>query len=539
MCDKRLLFRTAALLKRPKREPRNPAYGHPRYDRWVLRSPSRPSSPFAVALGLLLLGALDACAAIAGLSAYENGAGVAEGGASTEGATRVQEDADDGTDANGTDANETTRVSDEASAETSDAVSTETSDAASTDGGAPCPSSAPTACGSACVDITSDSNNCGGCGSAHACSGGATCQGGTCKVPGSDGGCTELALPPSVNVDATQWTASFKTSPTWNCNAAGTTTIDSAAGTVTSTSCTLGAIDVSNAVSQSVAGGPKVMVVRLRGLSVTNNHVIHLQGDKPIVFLVSGNVLVDLGGIIDAGATGTSAGPGGSVAGACGSSTGQAGSSGLNGHGGGGGGFGTAGGAGGSNSGAAGVVSASSNLQPLRGGCSGGAADPAGGAGGGAFEISASGTITIGTGAQSAILSAAGGGSPGTSGMLNRGSGGGGSGGGILLVAPASPTFGSGGAVRVHGGASGGASQTTSAGKDGHSADDTRAAGGTTSDGCGSAGASGGLCSGTNCATTSQSGTSGGTGCGNANAGGGGGGGRVQAITAAAMMVCD
>jgi hypothetical protein len=374
-------------------------------------------------------------------------------------------------------------------------------------------------------------------------------DGGTSLDAGNDSGdgggldaapdsCTPISLPPSINVDPAQWAARFKTSPTWNCNAAGTTTIDSSVGTITSTSCTLGTLDITNNVAQVTSGAPTVMVVRLRGLTVTNSHLIRLQGDKPVVFLVSGNVLVDLGGRIDAGAVGTTSGPGGGIASQCGASTGQPGMTGANGNGGGGGGFGTAGGAGGRNTGSAGGVSAGTNLQPLRGGCAGGAADQAGGAGGGAFELSASGTIAIGTASNTAILSAAGGGSPGTSGASDLGSGGAGSGGGILLVAPTLPTFGSQGAARVHGGGSGGASDQTTSGEDGHSADNTPASGGSTSDGCGAAGASGGVCAGANCAT-SAAGANGLQGCGGGNSGGGGGGGRVQVITGTSAMSCQ
>src|SRR3954454_5909993 len=79
--------------------------------------------------------------------------------------------------------------------------------------------------------------------------------------------CTDHVLPPSVNVNATQWAANFMSSPTWNCNAAGPPTMDTAAGTVTSTSCNLCTLDISNNVAQTT-GGPNVMVVRLRGLTV-------------------------------------------------------------------------------------------------------------------------------------------------------------------------------------------------------------------------------------------------------------------------------
>jgi hypothetical protein len=39
-----------------------------------------------------------------------------------------------------------------------------------------------TLCNGACVDFSNDPNNCGGCGSMFACSGGATCQSGQCKT---------------------------------------------------------------------------------------------------------------------------------------------------------------------------------------------------------------------------------------------------------------------------------------------------------------------------------------------------------------------
>src|SRR4029077_5681066 len=120
-----------------------------------------------------------------------------------------------------------------------------------------------------------------------------------------------------------------------NCSSSGTTTINSATGAVSGDTCGgSGTLDASHNVAQSASGGPSVFVVRLRGLVVTNNHVLKLTGDKPVIFLVSGNVLVDSGGAIDAGATGTTAGPGGSIAGNCGGSTGANGTSGTMGAGG-------------------------------------------------------------------------------------------------------------------------------------------------------------------------------------------------------------
>ncbi len=375
------------------------------------------------------------------------------------------------------------------------------------------------------------------------------CSGGSCVCPSY--------LPPSVNVDVSQWAASFPTSPTWNCNAAGTTTIDSSAGTITSTSCTLRTLDFTNNVAQST-GGPNVMVVRLRGLTVSNNHVLQLSGDKPIILLVAGGVVVDTGGKIDASAVGTTAGPGGSIAAQCTGSTGT--NSGATSTGGGGGGFGTPGGDGakidGTSGSEGGVVSSGTDLQPLRGGCSGGTGGAAlnypGGAGGGAFEISASGTITIGhsgdTSSTTGILSAAGGFQPERRTRAPRvripvaaapvaAAG-------FSLVAPAVATFGTNGAARAHGGGSGlsrGVNGAGNSGTNGHAGDDTAASGGAAPDINGAVGATGGLCSGNDCGVASASGSNGtraATGANLDGSGGGGGGGRVQIVTHAATLTC-
>jgi hypothetical protein len=236
----------------------------------------------------------------------------------------------------------------------------------------------------------------------------------------------------------------FASSPSWNCDAPGTTTIDSAAGTVTSTSCALGTLDVANDVAQLASSGPNVMVVRLRGLTVSNNHVLKLVGDKPIVFLVSGDVLVDSDGQIDASASGATPGAGGNWS--CGTSQGGKGSGDsarLNGaSGGGGGGFGTNGGTAGTantdgsdhTGGIAGVARGATDLVPLYGGCAGGQAgdcSTAGGAGGGAVQIAASGTLTV----SGSILANGGAGATPCGSNDEGGGTGGGSGGAILLQA--------------------------------------------------------------------------------------------------------
>lgn len=394
------------------------------------------------------------------------------------------------------------------------------------------------ACTPATMATVCTSDRCGsisdGCTGAIDC-GTANCTGGqTCTT---DGVCA-CGTPPTVNVDASQYSSKFPTSPVWNCNAAGTTTIDSAAGTITSTSCALGTLDFTNDVVQLDASGPNVMVVRLRGLTVSGGHVLKLVGDKPIVFLVSGNVLVDSGGTIDASATGATAGPGGSIAAQCGGQTGNLGA-----NGGSGAGFGTAGGCGGNKTtgcgAVAGSVSTDADLQPLRGGCSGGDGTTGkAGAGGGAVEISASGTITIGTGSNAGIITAGGGGGQPAITTNNTGGGGGGSGGGILLVSPATASFGSAGAARVHGGGGGeGKDQNDGhVGADGHPGDNTPAAGGNGGS-AGGDGGDGGLCAGNNCSVVSTSGLPGVSRNTGGNGGGGGGGGRVQVITSAAVCI--
>jgi hypothetical protein len=129
----------------------------------------------------------------------------------------------------------------------------------------------------------------------------------------------------------------------------------------------------------------------------------------------------------------------------------------------------------------------------------------------------------------------------------NVGSGGAGSGGGMLLVSPLAATFGSGGAARAHGGASGGAegcvcNPETSAdnGQDGHSSDNTAAQGGASNDINGGPGANGGLCAGNSCSVASATGATGIAAQVPVSAsGGGGGGGRIQVIAGTGTTVCE
>ncbi|MGO9839247.1 MAG: hypothetical protein ACLP1X_34125 [Polyangiaceae bacterium] len=51
-----------------------------------------------------------------------------------------------------------------------------------------------TLCDGACVDFATDDNNCGGCGSAHACSAGLSCQSGTCALSQASPACSACLL---------------------------------------------------------------------------------------------------------------------------------------------------------------------------------------------------------------------------------------------------------------------------------------------------------------------------------------------------------
>jgi hypothetical protein len=347
-----------------------------------------------------------------------------------------------------------------------------------------------------------------------------------------------ITVPPAVHVDPTQWAASFRSAPAWNCDGAGETRIDSATGTVTNP---CGAMDITPSIAQ-VGGGMNVMVVRLSELRVTNDRVLKLVGDKPIVFLVAGDVTVDTGGLIDAGASGMTPGPGAYT---CpGNLTGGGETSTSGGWGGGGGGFGTAGGQGGFNVTNGGDAAAERTLVPLRGGCGGAPSMGSNvfGAGGGALAISATGTISIGATAA-ANISAAGGGAP----LFATGGGnGGGSGGGIHLAA-STITFGAMGALRANGGSGSSGDMASGtpgpnlAGRDGHATDDQRATdtSGTAGTQNNDRGRAGGIASIINGNATSSAGALTNAQNQGGRGGGGGGGGLIVTMMAPGTSVCE
>jgi hypothetical protein len=210
-------------------------------------------------------------------------------------------------------------------------------------------------------------------------------------------------------------------------------------------------------IAQDQAGGPQLLVLALRGLTVAANTTLRVIGSRPLVIAVDGDVTVE--GTIDASGSGVTPGAGGNVS--CGSSTGGNGS-GSTGRfdgasGGGGGGFGTAGGRAGTadtdgsdvTGGSAGAVRGNAELEPLLGGCAGGrggGCSTNGGGGGGALQITASGSIDV-----SGTLRANGAAGATPCGQNDEGGGtGGGSGGALLLEAESVDT--SGATLQTHGG---------------------------------------------------------------------------------------
>lgn len=263
------------------------------------------------------------------------------------------------------------------------------------------------------------------------------------------------------------------TAPPTSC---GTLTLNG--GSFNTTTCTVAQLPacVGKLVSQ---GGVMHCVLAFNGLTIGANGAT-VKGDKPLVILASGKVVIT--GLLDASASGSTAGPGGSAGGVPVGSTGSDHGSGQGGGkhcgctntaglhddcGGGGGGYGTAGGNGGEEDGGCGAPGSAGgqpygnpSLVPLLGG-SGGASGHnenivgitlgTGGGGGGAVQISSQSTIRI----DGAISAGGAGGGQGV-GSLSAAGGGGGSGGAVLLEA--AQLLGSGW-VAVNGGGGGGGAE--------------------------------------------------------------------------------
>ncbi|HMI91949.1 MAG TPA: lectin-like protein, partial [Polyangiales bacterium] len=269
-----------------------------------------------------------------------------------------------------------------------------------------------------------------------------------------------------TNFDPKPINWSAQPSSTLNC---GTTTIDSTDpdGTgplVATITGWCGTLPVPVAQAQNVSGGPELVIIPLRGLTVAATYTLRFIGPRPILLAVRGNATID--GTIDASASGTSAGAGGNWS--CTSNdpdslggNGRGNNARLYGaSGGGGGGFATRGGDGGTANtnggsepgGAGGAARGDGNLSPLFGGCAGGLAGDcgtAGAAGGGALQISVSGTLDV-----NGTIRANGGAGATPCGANDEGGGtGGGSGGALLLEAKTLDTAGA--TLQVNGGSGG------------------------------------------------------------------------------------
>jgi hypothetical protein len=272
-------------------------------------------------------------------------------------------------------------------------------------------------------------------------------------------------------------------------------------------------------------GGPRLAVLHVGSLSVASLANVKITGPNPLVIVASSDV--DIAGLLDASAHGTTRGPGGAMPGA-GNGKGSNGAHGDNASdsGGGGGGYGMTGAKGGAidngctvDAGNAGGTDGDAPITVLVGGSSGGessgtACDPdLGGAGGGAIQISTWARIAISVTGR--INAGGGGGSGGTDcgdSDVNSAAGGG-SGGAIVLQAP---SISNDGVIAANGGGGGGSSFSGNGsgtpGQDGQS-NATPATGGTGASAPGGKGAAGAIAA-----------TSGGTASCGENAGGGGGG---------------
>jgi hypothetical protein len=308
-------------------------------------------------------------------------------------------------------------------------------------------------------------------------------------------------------------------------------------------------------VVRTQSGGPDVVVISLRGLTVASGSTLRLTGDRPVILAVFGDATVE--GSMDVGSQGWTARGAGGNSSVCGSSNGGPGMDDDDGDdgasGGGGGGFGSAGAYGGqgfagavNTTGVGGIAGGNEEISPLRGGCRGGQGgkgwtsssngNARGGFGGGALQVSVTGTLSV---AATAVISAAGGGGEDSAGNDEDGGAGGGSGGALLLEAWSVQMASNGWLTANGGGGSEGGDTWDGSyctGADGSRNSSAQAPGG--SGGCGrtdGAGGDGGFG-----ASNSGAATGGGNGCcdnGDAGGGGGGGVGRIRIRGANACAV--
>lgn len=349
---------------------------------------------------------------------------------------------------------------------------------------------------------------------------GLPCDGGTCNAQAT---CVPQAVWPYTPSNFTPGQVPIPSNTVVvNCSTAAIRT-QLAAPVVVFEGWCAGSVQPSFALGTSTATAP--VILSMLGLDVTNPGVLRIYGQRPVIFAVQGDVLVD--GEIRAGALGPVHGAGGNAdcPGNARPSTG--GCAAFSCGGGGGGGFATAGRDGGVGEQAGAVAGAFGNawgspeLVPLVGGCAGasgaavdaGSRAPGGGAGG-ALQISATGSITVND-----RVSSVGGGGRGA--LADTGGGGGGAGsGGALLFEAATFTLANGAWLSCNGGGGGEGADNNDpaeAGADGDDNSTTAANGGDSSANNGGNGGDG--------ATSSAQATNGANGASTTEHGGGGGGG--------------
>ncbi len=288
---------------------------------------------------------------------------------------------------------------------------------------------------------------------------GAACPGGFCSATGVCGppfpyvpsNFSPLDYPPAMRTGAMHFNCTQRSWINTDSGFTGTSRFDNWCANVPQP--TLHVVQQSN--------GLEAIVIATESLTIASNSSLGFYGDRPVIFAVYGNATID--GLIFAGGTFASNGPGARFSLCTGSVGGAGGTSSTLHGGGGGGGFGTAGGAGGTSGSAtiggtpgAPPMNLDPTLKPLRGGCSGGYggnADAMTGSGlfggaGGAVQISAAGTLTI----NGTVWATGSGGAGGDA--VGRGGGGGGSG-GALLFEGNSAGFGSSAVISVAGGGGG------------------------------------------------------------------------------------